>query len=284
MSRGTTVPNPPINVGILGCGDILDAYMTGLARFGTLVRVTRLADVELARAVTAAAHYGIANAGGVDALWSDDEVELVVSLTPPIIHDKIIKDAAAAGKSVYTEKPLSATSSLARHALEVAGQGGVVVGSAPDTFLGSAAQTARAVLDRGDIGEVVAAAAFAPYNRAERRHPNPGFLFQAGAGPSLDIAPYHISWLIHLLGPVVAVAGLAAAAQSVRKSDLQRTVSRGSSRNRHSCRIGDRVLIGGNRHFRLQLRHLGQPAAGDRDLRFGRNPESPPSQLVRRRR
>lgn len=217
MSRGTTVPNRPINVGIVGCGDILAAYMTGFARFGALVRVTRLADVELGRAITAAERYRIAHAGGVDALWSDDEVELVVSLTPPLIHDRIIKDASAVGKSVYTEKPLSATTSLARQALEVAEQGGIVVGSAPDTFLGSTAQTARAVVDRGDIGEVVAAAAFAPYNRAERRHPNPGFLFQAGAGPSLDIAPYHISWLIHLLGPVVAVAGLAGATQSVRK-------------------------------------------------------------------
>ena len=86
-----------------------------------------------------------------------------------------------------------------------------MVGSAPDTFLGSAAQTARAAIDAGEIGEVNAVVAFAPYNRAERRHPNPEFLFAPGAGPLLDIAPYHVSWLIHLLGPIEMVAGIVTA-------------------------------------------------------------------------
>ena len=93
---------------------------------------------------------------------------------------------------------------------------GILVGSAPDTFLGSAAQSARAAIDAGDIGDVNAVVAFAPYNRAERRHPNPEFLFAPGAGPLLDVAPYHISWLIHLLGPVETVAGMSRRSGSSR--------------------------------------------------------------------
>lgn len=41
-------------VGIIGCGDILDAYMTGLNRFGSLVSINRVADVDQGRAVSAA--------------------------------------------------------------------------------------------------------------------------------------------------------------------------------------------------------------------------------------
>ncbi|MGH8915880.1 MAG: Gfo/Idh/MocA family protein, partial [Acidimicrobiia bacterium] len=205
------------NIGIIGCGDILDAYLTGLARFGASAAVLRVADVELDRAKSAAERHAVPASGGVDELWEDDDIGLVVSLTPPAVHHEIITMAAAAGKDVYTEKPLSATTDLARETLAVAEASGIRVGSAPDTFLGSAAQTARAALDRGDIGEVIAVVAFAPYNRAERRHPNPGFLFQAGAGPLLDIPPYHLSWLIHLLGPVATVSGLSRKSAPVRR-------------------------------------------------------------------
>lgn len=52
-------------------------------------------------------------------MWADYQVDLVVSLTPPIVHHEIVKMAAAAGKSISTEKPLSATTSLAREALAV---------------------------------------------------------------------------------------------------------------------------------------------------------------------
>jgi predicted dehydrogenase len=197
-----------VGVGIIGCGDILDAYMTGLRRFGRPLEVKRLADIDLERAADGARRHRVPASGGVGELWKDESVEIVVSLTPPKIHHEVIATAAASGKDIYTEKPLSANTELAWEALRIAQEAGILLGSAPDTFLGSAAQTARLALDRGDIGDVIAVSVFAPYNRAERRHPNPEFLFQAGAGPLLDIPPYHLTWLVHLLGPVIRVAGL----------------------------------------------------------------------------
>jgi predicted dehydrogenase len=201
----------------MGCGDILDAYLVGLRRFGSPVDVLRVADVDLVRAEDGAKRHSVPAWGDVDELWADDGIEVVVSLTPPAIHHEIIEAAATAGKDVYSEKPLAATTSLARGALDFAKERGIKVGSAPDTFLGSAAQTARVALDRGDIGEAIAVVAFAPYNRAERRHPNPGFLFQPGAGPLLDIPPYHLSWLVHLLGPISGVSGLSRKSAPLRR-------------------------------------------------------------------
>ena len=139
-----------------------------------------------------------------------------------MIHHEIITAAADAGKHVFTEKPLAASLTLARSAMDRADEAGILVGSAPDTFLGSAAQTARAAIDAGEIGDVNAVVAFAPYNRAERRHPNPEFLFAPGAGPLLDVAPYHISWLIHLLGPVETVAGMSRRSGSSRDDHNRR--------------------------------------------------------------
>jgi predicted dehydrogenase len=204
-------------LGIVGCGDILDAYMVGLARVGGQLTVARLADIDLDRAVSGAARHKVAKVGSVEELFADPEIDVVLSLTPPLVHDEVIAAAAETGKHVFTEKPLAASAALARSALDRADRAGILVGSAPDTFLGSAAQTARAAIDAGEIGEVIAVAAFAPYNRAERRHPNPEFLFGPGAGPLLDVAPYHVSWLIHLFGPVEMVAGLSRRSGSSRQ-------------------------------------------------------------------
>lgn len=90
------------------------------------------------------------------------------------------------------------------------------VGSAPDTFLGGSHQQARAMIDNGDIGEVVAGTAHVMSHGMEHWHPNPDFFFQPGAGPVLDIGPYYITNLLQLLGPVKRVAALATAAEAFR--------------------------------------------------------------------
>jgi predicted dehydrogenase len=45
----------------------------------------------------------------------------------------------------------------------------------------------------------------------EHWHPNPGFFFQPGAGPMLDLGPYYVTALVNLLGPVKTVAAMASA-------------------------------------------------------------------------
>ena len=82
---------------------------------------------------------------------------------------------------------------------------GLLLGSAPDTFLGSAAQTARAALDDGAIGEPIGVAAFITSNRVETWHPDPTFLFQPGGGPVADLGPYYLTAMVNLLGPLASV-------------------------------------------------------------------------------
>ena len=39
-------------------------------------------------------------------------------------------------------------------------------------------------------------------------HPNPSFLYARGGGPLLDMGPYYVSTLVHVFGPIAAVAAL----------------------------------------------------------------------------
>jgi predicted dehydrogenase len=204
-------------VGIIGCGNILAAYMRGFARAPGRVRVVRFADADLPRAEAAVATYGTGRAGSPEDLLADPDVQVVVSLTPPAIHDEVIRAAAAAGKALFTEKPLAATIERARAAMEAAGAAGVHVACAPDTFLGPVHQATRAVLDRGGIGDPIGYTSFSTYRRAEERHPNPGFLFQPGGGPVLDLGPYYVAAFVNLFGPVASVSGATRIGVPVRR-------------------------------------------------------------------
>jgi predicted dehydrogenase len=84
------------------------------------------------------------------------------------------------------------------------------VASAPDTFLGGAHQRARKAIDDGLIGKVASGTAHIMGRGMEHWHPNPDFFFKPGGGPILDMGPYYIASLVHLIGPVRRVAALSA--------------------------------------------------------------------------
>src|SRR5690606_9731593 len=181
-------------VGLIGCGAISGAYLGTLPRLRNLELVA-VADLDAERAKAAATSYPGARAMGVDELLADPDIDLVLNLTIPAAHAEIAQAAIAAGKSVYGEKPLTATTEEARRVLAAADAAGVRIGSAPDTVLGTGIQTARAAIDAGRIGTPIAATATMVTPGYERWHPNPDFYYQPGGGPLLDMGPYYLTAL-----------------------------------------------------------------------------------------
>lgn len=133
----------------------------------------RVADVDVARAERAATEHGIPAWGDGGELYADESVDIVVNLTLPVHHADTIITALEAGKHVYVEKPLATTVKDAGAVLAAAAASGRVLGSAPDTFLGSASQTARKAIDTGRIGTPIGASAFISHSKAETWHPDP---------------------------------------------------------------------------------------------------------------
>jgi predicted dehydrogenase len=197
-----------VKVGVIGAGKIFPAYVAGCRTF-SILELDAVADIDTTRAAQQAAEYGVPRSLSVDALLADPEIQIVVNLTVPKVHAAVSLAAIAAGKHVYSEKPLAVTREDGQRILQVAVEQGVRVGCAPDTFLGGGQQTCRKLIDDGWIGEPVAAAAFMTSHGPEAWHPNPDFFYQAGGGPLLDMAPYYLTSLVNLLGPVQRVAGSA---------------------------------------------------------------------------
>jgi predicted dehydrogenase len=143
-------------------------------------------------------------------------VEIVVNLTIPAAHAEVARRAIAAGRHVWTEKPLAADPASARAIMTAADAAGVRVGCAPDTFLGEGLQAARAAIDAGVIGEPLTGLALMQSPGPDAWHPDPAFLFQAGAGPLFDIGPYYLTALVQLLGPIERAAAIASTARATR--------------------------------------------------------------------
>jgi len=205
----------PLRIGVVGAGNISRAYLGTLPSLSN-VEVTAVADLAGDRAAAAAAAVDGARALPVDGLLAADDVDLVLNLTIPAAHAEVAQAAIAAGKHVYGEKPLAADTGSARSVLDFAEGSGVLVGCAPDTVLGTGVQTARAILDAGQIGTPVAATAFMVTPGHERWHPDPDFYYQPGGGPLLDMGPYYLTALVTLLGPVRRVAGMSATPRPAR--------------------------------------------------------------------
>lgn len=206
---------PPLRVGMVGAGGISGAYLSSLPRLPGLALVA-VADLDTDRARAAAHGWPAVSVRATDELLAADDVDVVLNLTIPAAHADVTLAAIAAGKHVYGEKPLAASMADADAMLDAARAAAVRIGCAPDTVLGTGTQTARRAIEDGAIGVPVAATAFMTTPGHESWHHNPEFYYQPGGGPLLDMGPYYLSSLVHLLGPIRRVTGFSSRPQVSR--------------------------------------------------------------------
>ena len=204
----------PLRIGIVGAGAISGAYLKTLPRLPGL-QLVGVADLDADRAKAAASTADV-EALPVGDLVASDAIDAVLNLTIPAAHAEVALSALAGGKHVYGEKPLAVNMAEASGVLRAAADAGLRVGCAPDTVLGTGIQTARKAVDDGLIGTPVAATAFMVTPGHERWHPDPEFYYRPGGGPLLDMGPYYLTALVHLLGPVRRVVGLSSRPRDTR--------------------------------------------------------------------
>jgi predicted dehydrogenase len=202
-------------VGVIGAGNISTQYLENLTRFPD-VEVRFVADLDLARAAAQAAAYGVPGSGTVEELLAREDVEVVVNLTVPAVHTEVGHRILAAGKHVWSEKPLALDHDAAAALLAAAEASGLRVACAPDTVLGAGMQTAFRAIARGDIGEPLTATTMFHVPGPETWHPSPDFLFAHGAGPLFDMGPYYVTTLVHVFGSATRVHAVASTDRGAR--------------------------------------------------------------------
>ncbi len=194
----------PVKVGLVGSGYISGIYLEN-SKILRSIDVVACADLMIERAEARAEEYGVPKACSTEEIMSDPEIEIVLNLTTPDGHHGVAKQAIEAGKSVYNEKPLSIDLADGKELVDLAKENKVLIGGAPDTFLGGGIQTCRKLIDDGWIGKPVAVTAFMTCPGHESWHPDPGFYYKKGGGPMFDMGPYYLTALVNLVGPIKQV-------------------------------------------------------------------------------
>lgn len=204
-------------VGIIGCGVISRTYASDIRAFYKDLELAACADINLSYAEKLAAEFCIPRACTVEELLEDAQIEIVIDLTPPQMHMEMNKRIIEAGKHLFSEKPFAPTLWEAQALLALAEEKKVLVGCAPDTFLSSGLQSLRWYLDAGLIGKPFFVTANMTTFGPETWHPNPALFYRKGAGPVMDMAPYYLSAITALLGPIESIAALSAEPCSSRQ-------------------------------------------------------------------
>ncbi len=191
-----------VKVGIIGCG--------GIANGKHMPSLSKLADVELAafcdlveeRAEKAKKQYGAPDARvctDYKELLKDPEIEVVHVCTPNRSHAAISSDALHAGKHVMCEKPMAKTAADARKMVEAAKETGKKLTIGYQHRHKPEAVYLKSVIERGDLGEIYFAKAFAIRRRGT---PNWGvFLneYEQGGGPLIDIGTHSLDITLYLM-------------------------------------------------------------------------------------
>ncbi len=204
-----------IVTGIVGCGMISEVYIRNMQEiFGNILEVRSCCAKHMESAEKRASEFGL-RACTFEEMLSDSEIELVVILTPASTHYELIRQALHAGKHVYTEKTLAANLEQAGELVSLAGQKGLYLGAAPDTFLGASLRKAREIVDSGKLGKITS------FHISCNRDLNyilsfAKFLCLEGGGICYDMGVYYLTALVSLLGPVEETAAMVANHQTER--------------------------------------------------------------------
>lgn len=209
----------PVRVAMIGVGAISGIYLKNLTETFREVELIGVCDLIPERAEKGVADVRARIEQGAKAAvpkiykdmyeaFADPEVEVILNLTRPYEHFEVTKQALLHGKHVYSEKPLAVDMEEADELVALAQEKGLLLGGAPDTFMGAGVQTARHIIDSGMIGGVIGANCAMVCHGHETWHPDPEFYYKRGGGPMMDMGPYYVTALVQLLGEAKAVMGM----------------------------------------------------------------------------
>ena len=195
-----------VNVAMIGVGCISGIYLENICTLFTELKLIGVCDLVRERAQAAQQKYAIPKLyETMHDAFADPDVDIVLNLTRPYEHFDVSRAALMAGKHVYSEKPLGASLEEGVALRELAESRGLMLGGAPDTFLGAGIQTCRKLIDDGYIGEPVGSRASMICHGHESWHPDPDFYYQWGGGPMMDMGPYYLTAMVNLLGGIDSV-------------------------------------------------------------------------------
>lgn len=202
-----------IGVGLIGLGMAVKPHVLSLLELQALGRIKIVGGFAPSqdRRSAFARQWGAAIFDTQEELLSHPDLDLVLVLTPPGTHLPIAQAAAAAGKHILVEKPVEISVSRGEALAALTEAAGVRCGVCLQHRFRPAALRLKAVLDQGELGQLLSASASIRWWRDDAyfRQPGRGMKARDGGGVLLSQAIHTLDLLLHLAGPYKDVTGFA---------------------------------------------------------------------------
>jgi len=210
QARGAV--NERINLGIIGCGGIMNHHVNGLVQRRSPVHFRHLCDVDPRQIDRIAKPIGEFQKGApvrtaeYEDVLDDPQVDAVVIATPHHWHAPIALRALHGDKDVYLEKPASHVFNEGRLLIEAARSNGRVFQHGTQMESSKVTEAAGKLLADGIIGEVKVAKAWNVQNRGTRdvvadSQPPDGVDYNRWLGPApvrpFNANRFHVNWRIY---------------------------------------------------------------------------------------
>ncbi|MEX2093647.1 MAG: Gfo/Idh/MocA family oxidoreductase, partial [Pirellulales bacterium] len=193
-----------IRVGIIGCGSVSHRYLPHLAEC-PYAELVSTCDIIPERAVDQAKNHNIPNHyPHISEMLAGADFDLLVNTTDMQEHEHLNREAIAAGKHIWSEKPIANSLAAGQEILELAKKQGVRVWGAPVVVSSPQFAFMAKALNAGSLGRVAAA-------HADYGHTGPGwssFFYEKGGGSMPDLGVYNLTSLTGLLGPARSVVAM----------------------------------------------------------------------------
>jgi diketogulonate reductase-like aldo/keto reductase/predicted dehydrogenase len=191
-----------VNCVFVGAGSVAKRYADGLAE--SSLCATGVCDLDEGRAMALAD--GLESATpytDLEGMLAAESAPLVVNVSSHGAHAAVTRTCLAAGRHVFSEKPIALAATDARSLVDLAAERDLALGCAPENYLGDAQRHARRLLDDGRLGSVRFASATANVGRVGEWHDRPASFL--AVGPLYDGAVYPLSLLCAWFGRVECV-------------------------------------------------------------------------------
>jgi predicted dehydrogenase len=201
------MPTAKVNFGVLGAGGI--ARRRTLAGLIAAKHCRLVAVMNPSKADEIAREFGAPRAYARDVdLLADPEVEAVYIASPVDCHARQIRLAAAAGKHILCEKPLTRTLAEGRAAIAACQKHGVFLQEGYMMKFHGAHRRIKELIDDGRLGRLVYLRAqlscwYPHIPGAWRQDPKRG-----GGGALIDMATHLYDLLAHFAGPIADIRAL----------------------------------------------------------------------------
>jgi predicted dehydrogenase len=200
----------PVKVGIVGLGRWAKVLARAAAASDKLKIVSAYSRSEDKRAAFAS-EFGVAAAPDLKTLLADPQIQGVILTVPNEQHWPLSRQVAAAGKHVYTEKPIANTLEDGLQMADLEREHGITVTVGHSARLMAGIRAIRAKVDAGELGRVAFIEANFSNERALELTPETWRWYKdkAPGGPLSQLAIHHFDVLHYLGGEMAEVSSMA---------------------------------------------------------------------------